>query len=92
MFQHGQGIEKNYKEAVKFYHMSAEQGYVHTQSNLTYMYSNGLGVPKDYLQAIHYYHLTADRGGYYIAQNNFAIMYKTGFHVQQRVWRDERLW
>ena len=42
----GIGIEKNEIEAVKWYKLSAEQGYCYAQNNLGCCYDKGLGVPK----------------------------------------------
>ena len=42
---------ERYIEAVKWYQLSAEQGYALAQMNLGIMYTNGWGVPQDYVRA-----------------------------------------
>ena len=42
---------KDYKEAVRLYRLSAEQGDALAQSNLGFMYQQGHGVPQDYKEA-----------------------------------------
>jgi len=43
---------KDYKEAVKLYRLSAEQGDAEAQYNLGLMYDEGQGVPQDYKEAV----------------------------------------
>ena len=45
------GASQNYKEAVKWFRLSAEQQHATAQYNLGLMYGNGQGVPKDYVLA-----------------------------------------
>ena len=52
IFYHdGRGVPQNYKEAVKWFTMAAEQGLAEAQSSLGGMYGMGLGVPQDNIQA-----------------------------------------
>ena len=44
-------MPKDYKEAVKWYRKSADQGDAFAQHNLGLCYYNGEGVPKDYVLA-----------------------------------------
>ena len=62
MFENGQGVPKDYDEAVKWYRLAAAQGYASAQNNLGWMYEHGLGVPKDYDEAIKWYRLAAAQG------------------------------
>lgn len=82
MYQNGQGCEKNYETAVKYYRMAAEQGYSRALSNLGFMYNNGYGVAKDYTAAVKYYQLAADLG-YEVAENNLGVMYHNGHGVER---------
>ena len=52
MYGKGQGVKQNYKEAVKWYQVAAEQGLAQAQHNLGVMYSKGEGVPRDDKEAI----------------------------------------
>ena len=45
------GVPQDYKEAVKWWKLSAEQGTANSQFNLSAMYNNGQGVPQDYALA-----------------------------------------
>ena len=51
MYEKGQGVPQDYKEAVKWYRLSAEQGYADAQYNLGQIYRRGEGVPRDYVLA-----------------------------------------
>ena len=46
MYDLGQGVPQDDKEAVKWYRKSAEQGLAIAQHNLGWMYDNGRGVPR----------------------------------------------
>jgi len=48
MYDKGQGVPQDYKEAVRLYRLSAEQGIAQAQYNLGLMYDKGQGVPQDY--------------------------------------------
>ena len=51
MFEKGQGVAKNYKEAAKWYQLSAEQGFKDGQTNLGLMYEKGNGVLQDIIRS-----------------------------------------
>ena len=51
MYQNGQGVTLDYKEAVRLYSLSAEQGNATAQLNLGVMYTKGTGVLQDYALA-----------------------------------------
>ena len=57
MYDNGEGVPQDYKEAVKWYRLSAEQGDASAQYNLGLMYSNGQGVPQDYVSAHMWFNL-----------------------------------
>ena len=52
MYYKGEGVPKDYKEAVKWYRMSADQGNAMAQYHLYAMYDDGTGVSKDPKEAI----------------------------------------
>ena len=58
----GQGVPKDYEEAIKWFHMAAEQGHAEAQSNLGGMYFKGEGVPEDDKEAVKWYRLAAEQG------------------------------
>ncbi len=63
MYAMGQGVSKNYAEAVKWYRKAAEQGNARAQYSLGFMYGKGQGVSQDYVRAHMWYSLSAANGG-----------------------------
>jgi len=51
MYDKGQGVPQDDKEAFKWIRASAEQGFAEAQYNLGLMYAKGQGVPQDYVMA-----------------------------------------
>ncbi len=51
MYYNGEGIEKNYAEAVRYYRLAADQGNANGQNGLGNCYYNGEGVEKNYAEA-----------------------------------------
>ena len=80
MYYNGEGVPQDYKEAVKWYRMSAEQGNARGQYNLGVMYYNGDGVPQDYKEAAKWYRKSAEQGDA-DAQSNLGYMYYIGTGV-----------
>ena len=62
MYEKGRGVPQDYKEAVKWYRLSAEQGHAFARSNLGQMYLKGLGVPQDYVSAHVWFNLSSSNG------------------------------
>ena len=62
MFFNGQGVPQDYKEAVKWWKLSAEQGDADAQFNLGGMYGKGQGVPQDYASAHMWFNLSGSNG------------------------------
>ena len=73
---------KDYKEAVRLYRLSAEQGNANAQFLLGFMYYQGKGVLLDYKEAAKWYRLSAEQGDA-IAQCNLGGMYNEGKGVPQ---------
>ena len=73
---------QNYKTAVKWYRLSAEQGHAGAQFNLGLMYRKGEGVLQDYKTAVKWYKLAAEQG-HASAQTNLGTMYDDGQGVLQ---------
>jgi TPR repeat protein len=51
LYRDGQGLPQDYKEAVRWFRMSAVQGDASGQLGLGMMYADGHGVRQDYVQA-----------------------------------------
>ena len=77
----GQGVQKDYKQAVHWFRKAAEQGHIQAQDYLGVMYHNGQGVPKDDKQAVYWNQKGADQGDAN-AQYNLAFMYREGLCVR----------
>ncbi|MBO7321300.1 MAG: sel1 repeat family protein, partial [Bacteroidales bacterium] len=61
-YYYGEGVEKNYTEAVKWYRKAADKGHLDAQYNLGNRYYNGEGVEKNYTEAVKWYRKAADKG------------------------------
>ena len=62
MYNKGRGVPQNYKEAIKWYRLAAEQGFAPAQYNLGAMYFEGLGVPQDHKEAEKWFRRSAEQG------------------------------
>jgi TPR repeat protein len=82
MYDQGEGVALDDKEAVKWYQAAAEQGNSTAQFNLGVMYNDGRGVAQDYKEAVKWYRLAADQG-FPQAQGNLGRMYGLGRGVAQ---------
>ena len=51
MYYYGDGVPKDYKEAVKWYTKAAEQGNGYAQNELGEMYYKGESISQDYIEA-----------------------------------------
>ncbi|WP_052444445.1 caspase family protein [Flammeovirga sp. OC4] len=82
IYSKGKEVTQDYKEALKWYRLSAEQGYPIAQWNLSYMYQKGQGVSQDYKEAVKWCRLSAEQG-FSTAQTNLGSMYQFGQGVSQ---------
>ena len=51
MYELGEGVENNYKEALKWYKLAAENGNRDAPNNIGVLYMTGLGTPRDFVMA-----------------------------------------
>jgi len=82
MYDSGEGVEQDFKEAAKWYRKAADQGEAMAQSNLGLMYHQGQGVEQDFKKALKWYQKAADQGNA-MAQINLGFMYANGQGVEQ---------
>jgi TPR repeat protein len=75
-------LPKDYKEAMHWYRIAADQGSAAAQVSVGAMYENGLGVKRDYAEALRWYREAADQG-YTAAVVSIGSMYITGEGVEQ---------
>lgn len=62
MYDRGNGVAEDDKQAVYWYRKAAEQGHAWAQSNLGLMYLKGEGVAEDYILAYKWANLAAAQG------------------------------
>jgi TPR repeat protein len=62
MYQKGKGVPEDYKTAVKWYSLAAEQGDADAQNSLGVMYALGKGVIQDWVYAHMWVYLGASNG------------------------------
>ena len=63
IYDKGEGVPENDREAVKWFRKAAEQGHALAQFNLGLMYAKSDGVGKDYVKAYAWANLAAAQGG-----------------------------
>ena len=61
-YYEGYGVEKDPREAVKWYRKAAEQGHATAQVGLGWCYYEGGGVEKDPREAVKWYRKAAEQG------------------------------
>jgi TPR repeat protein len=82
MYGHGQGLQEDGVEALRWYRKAAEQGDAGAQSNLGLLYVQGRGTPQDFGKAVKWLRKSADQGLAF-GQNNLGAMYSRGLSVPQ---------
>lgn len=73
----GEGVERDYTEAVNWYRRAAEQGQPDAQYNLGVAYAFGQGVERDLAQATNWYQRAADQGQP-VAAFSLGLAYRYG--------------
>ena len=82
MYRDGEGIKRDYTEAVKWLSLAAEEGHKDAQFYLGEIYRNGKGVEQDDAEAVKWYRLAAE-AGHKDAQRNLGLSYRNGIGVEQ---------
>ena len=82
MYDSSQKVERDDKEAAKWYRRAAEQGHAIAQNNLGMMYGRGKGVKQDHAEAVKWYRCAAEQG-FARAQNFLGWAYLFGEGVKQ---------
>jgi TPR repeat protein len=77
MYETGRGVERDYREAMRWFLMPAEQGDAYSQSHVGYLYEEGLGVARDEELAAQWYTKAADQG-FAWAQMSLGLLYANG--------------
>jgi TPR repeat protein len=76
-YANGEGVAKDWDEAVKWWRKAAEQGDADAQKNLGNSYYQGEGVAKDAVEAVKWYRKAAEQGNA-DAQKNLGNSYYQG--------------
>jgi TPR repeat protein len=76
-YEHGQGVPKDYVQAVTWYRKAAAQGNRFAQHELGSLYADGQGVPQDDAQAVVWFRKAAEQG-FWPAQYSLAMFYQLG--------------
>ena len=77
LYERGQIVKQDYKEAIKWYRKAADQDLAMAQFNLALMYDEGHGVKQDYKEAAKWYKKAAVQG-LPQAEYNLGYMYLNG--------------
>lgn len=78
----GQGVEEDFKLAVKWYRKAADQGNAEAQNELGEMYRYGFGVEEDYKEAVKWFRKAAEQANR-DAMLSLSIMYSNGWGVEK---------
>jgi TPR repeat protein len=62
MYYDGEGVARDYRQALNWYRKAAEQGFAEAQYNLGFMYYMGKGVERDRVEARRWFHSAAEQG------------------------------
>ena len=76
-YYHGEGVQRDYKEAVRLYRLAAEQGNPEAQRTLGDMYDRGLGVASSDAESVRWYRLAAEQQDAE-AQKSLGLAYYMG--------------
>lgn len=82
MYDQGQGVPVDVRQATKWIRRSAEHGHASAEMALGVMYTLGRGVPLDNVQAAKWLRKAADQGAA-PAQNYLGLLYEGGQGVPQ---------
>ena len=82
MYEHGQGVDRDDKQAFEWYSKSAYQGNAIAQNNLGNMYRDRRGVELDYKKAFEWFEKAAHQGSAQ-AQCSLGFMYSNGQGVDR---------
>ena len=90
LYDEGNGVTKDYAQAVNWYRKAADQGDAEGEIRLGGMYYDGHGVPKDVVQIANWYRKAAEQGNA-IGQYNLGVLYSNGDgvpkdHVEAATW------
>jgi uncharacterized protein len=87
MYDNGEGVPVDYKQAAEWYSKAAEQGNAIAQHNLAMMYGNGLGVQQDWVQALMWINLAViiskSKHAQAVKDGNYAVTQMTPEQIKE---------
>jgi len=86
MYEGGQGVAKDYSEALKWYQKAADQGDANAQTNLGLMYEYGCGVDKSESKAKKWYQKAANQGLARAQYNLGDLYHNVRFYSEALKW------
>jgi len=81
-YENGWGVNKDYKQAVRWYRQAAQAGNARGMGHLGAMFLKGYGVEKDYQQALNWSRKAADAGDS-TGLCSLSTMYLDGYGVEK---------
>jgi TPR repeat protein len=82
MYERGESVHRDFREAMKWYQRAADQGFPQAQNSLGWFYREGQGVEQDFGAALKWYRKAAEQG-WPMAQLNLGWMYERGMGVEK---------
>ena len=82
MYEGGQEVKTDFKEAARWYRLAAEQGHPNAQFRLAFLCELGLGVPEDGRKAVMWYRTAAEQG-HLDSQYELGLNYENGSGVSR---------
>jgi S1-C subfamily serine protease len=89
-YRNGDGVPKNYADALKWLQKAAEQGNAKAQSEFGLMHEEGLGTAVNYPEAVKWYRKSAEQGCAF-GLNNLGVMLDHGRGTAQDIGESSRL-
>ena len=80
MYFAGQGVDRDYAEAKKWFSLAAAHAYAPAQNSLGIIFDEGLGVSRDYAAAVKWFRHGAEQG-HTPAQLRLSLQYVDGHGV-----------
>ena len=82
MYNNGEGVPQDFRQAVNWFNRAAVLGYAPAQSSLGVKFEKGQGVKRNYSEAVRWYRFGAEQG-YAMAQYRLGRMYVLGQGVRR---------
>ena len=81
LFIYGNGVQKDYKEALKWHKSALKKNFDYSQASIAWMYMNGQGLEQDYSKAFDLFQKAANQG-YSFAEGYMGYIYFYGLGAE----------